>query len=266
MSCASTPDTTSKSSVVVGAPPMNAATLPTTTIRSASSCSWEPFLGVITGWDSLVMEGTLPEELEFVKGLQMNAFKMILLGGLTLLFLVSPVAAETHLNFLLGGKTLDSDDWDPGSEQGEFALMTTFGSEKWPVQIALDALGTANSEDTFNLVTPGIDTRGRRLVHGTTEFDFGVRKIWEKGRMRPFVGGGFAVIGATQERLGPEATVLSDSDSGGGMWIDGGIFWRFAQYFNLGVEGRISAAEVTLFDEKVQAGGSHLGLILGFSF
>jgi len=202
-----------------------------------------------------------------------------------MLVTVPGVSAETNINFLLGAKALDSEDWDPGEGQGELAVMTTFGPEKWPVQIALDLLGTGTSDETFRQSTLEGSVRGFSLTQSTVEFDFGVRKIWQKGKARPFVGGGIASIWATQERLLrsppgfggrdpflPERPdilpfgVVSDTDNGVGGWIDGGIFWRLTRRFNLGLEARLSGAKVTLHGEEVQAGGSHFGLVLGFGF
>ena len=44
------------------------------------------------------------------------------------------------------------------------------------------------------LVTSPIPARVD-VIQGTLEFDFGVRKIWRTGKARPFVGGGFGIIG-----------------------------------------------------------------------
>ncbi len=186
--------------------------------------------------------------------------------ALLLALVLSPsVAAETNINFLLGSKALDSDDWDPGENQGEFAVMTTFGPEKWPVQIAIDVLATGLTESEFRLVAPGSSVRGYNTTQATFEFDFGVRNIWQKGKMRPFVGGGLATIVGVQERVSA-AGVRQESEGSGGLWVDGGVFWRLGSHFNIGVEGRISGAEVELFGQDVQAGGSHLGMILGFGW
>ncbi len=195
-----------------------------------------------------------------------------------------PASAETNLNFVLGGKFLDSDDWPSGDPQGSLAFLSTFGPDSWPVQVAIDVLGSATSEDSFNISGPGFEVKGEELVQSTFEFDVGVRKIWRSGRARPFVGGGLAFIWGQQERarfvrppfeIPPRPgipvppvppVIVSDSDSAPGAWIDGGIFWRLGQRFNLGLEGRFSVAELKLGGRDVQAGGVNIGLILGWGW
>lgn len=158
-------------------------------------------------------------------------------------------AMEYQVNFFLGQKMLDEDDWAPTEDQTEFGVVTTFGGENWPVHIAVDVLGS--SEETTEM---SIDLTG-----STSEFDFGVRKIWGRKKIRPFLGGGIALINGEFEVLG-----ASFDDDGTGYWANGGVFWRLGRRFNIGVEARISRAEITLFGIDVQAGGEHIGLILGF--
>ena len=163
-------------------------------------------------------------------------------------------AMEVNINFLLGGKGLDNDDW------GE----TTFGATSWPVAIALDYIGSARYDEV--LVTSPVPAK-IDLVQGTGEFDFGVRKIWKAGKARPFVGGGFGIIGARQEvPSGIGLLTLEDTDAALGVWFNGGAFWRLGKKFNLGVDLRLSTAEVTLFGQDVQAGGAILGLLLGWGW
>ena len=104
--------------------------------------------------------------------------------------LSAPCPGETNLNFVLGGKTLDADDWPLGDDQGEIAFLSTFGPERWPVQVAIDIVGSGSTESSFSVTAPGLEIRGEDLTQSTLEIDVGVRKIWETGRARPFVGGG----------------------------------------------------------------------------
>jgi len=110
-------------------------------------------------------------------------------------------AMGVNINFLLGQKGLDSDDWGNSSfgvdadSQPVFGVETTFGATSWPVAIALDYIGSAQYDEVLvNLPFPAkVDT-----FQGTLEFDFGVRKIWKSGKARPYVGGGFGIIGVRQ--------------------------------------------------------------------
>jgi len=167
-----------------------------------------------------------------------------------LLVLAAPsFGTDYQVNFFLGQKMLDKEDWEPAEDQSEFGAITTFGGEDWPVHIAADLLGS--QEDVTEM---GIDATA-----STTELDFGVRKIWGKNKLHPFLGGGLAVINGEIEALG-----VSVDDDGTGYWIDGGLFWRLGKRFNIGFEARYSRADITLLGVDGDAGGEHIGLILGF--
>ena len=191
------------------------------------------------------------------------------------------VHAETNLNFVLGKKYLDSDDWPVGDDQGSLSFLSTFGPRSWPVQVAIDVLGSGAAERSFEIVRPGVEIRGDEVNQSTLEFDAGVRKIWRVGRARPFVGGGLAVIWGRQDRVefllppgnftGDELIprpplIISEEDEAPGAWLDGGIFWRLGKRFNIGLEARFSRAELSFAGRDVQAGGFNLGLILGWGW
>jgi hypothetical protein len=169
----------------------------------------------------------------------------------------SNALAGGDINFILGQKQLDEEQWGQASDQGEFGILASFGGEKWPVDIATDMIFSGH---TFQV--PGEDSPVE-LFSMTFELDLGVRKIWEHGKARPFVGGGLAIIAADIELAVGEISVGTDAN-GPGVWVDGGIFWRLTRHFNLGLESRISRAKVdNLFGSEVEAGGEHFGLLLG---
>jgi hypothetical protein len=129
------------------------------------------------------------------------------------------------------------------------------GKEAWPVHIAIDVFGSADVE-----ARPVADIEGR-----TSELCFGVRKIFGKNDVHPFVGGGIASIyGEAEGRVWIFSA--SDDDRAGGLWVDGGVFWRLGRRFNIGFDVRYSAAEITLADTDINAGGAHAGLLLGWGW
>jgi hypothetical protein len=172
---------------------------------------------------------------------------------------VAPLCASSmtgNFNLLVGRKYLKEDDWNPLEDQGEVGIQLDFRKKEWPVNIAIDLLTAADKETLGN----GDELKGR-----TNEFDFGVRKIWQDNRtLRPFVGGGLGFISAHKERTGTNG--FDDSDSAVGLWLCGGLYWTIADVFNIGFEARLSRASVTLLEDKVQAGGNHLGILLGYHF
>ncbi len=173
-----------------------------------------------------------------------------------MLFTINAHANEFtgNLNFFLGTKTLDKTDWEPLDEQGEFGVLVDFKQSHWPVSIAIDLLVSIDETTLF-----GVNVEGN-----TSEFDVGVRKIWEVegSSIRPYVGGGIAFI--TGEIIAGSFVTVSDEDSSTGIWLNGGIYWALSPSFNLGLDLRYSQAEVTLFDVNTEVGGTHVGVILGY--
>lgn len=182
--------------------------------------------------------------------------KKYFLATLLILF-VSNAHANNYtgnVNFFLGQKSLDSDDWWPVEDHAAFAVLVDFKQSSWPVSIALDFLGSYEESTEFGIKFEGT----------TSEFDVGVRKIWEtpSSSIRPYIGGGLAFINA--EFKGTTLFTVSDDDNGVGIWLNGGIYWTLGQHFNLGIDLRYSKAEVTIFDIDGEAGGTSAGLILGY--
>ena len=93
---------------------------------------------------------------------------------------------------------------------------------------------------------------------------FGVRKIWDGApAIRPFIGGGIAVISSEIEARTVGVT-FSDDDNALGIWIEGGVYWRVSEQFNLGLNARWSKAEVEIFGVDYEAGGNHFGVLIGY--
>jgi len=182
-----------------------------------------------------------------------------------------PGMAAGNINLFGGVKSLDQDVWSPVENQPEYGVEMTFGGAGWPVMLALDAMQSSAEEDQDSLTLTGT----------TTEVSVGIRKIWEKGRARPFIGGGLAWIDAETEAEAPPppgtpglnffpqvdpGSSATESDSGTGLWGGAGVFWRLGSYFNLGISARFSGAKVTIRGDEEQAGGLHAGILLGFGW
>ena len=173
---------------------------------------------------------------------------------LILFFINVPANAWTgNANAFFGQKTLDKEDWEPADKQLELGVLVDFKQSQWPVSIAIDLL-TSRDEVTVS----GVDIEAR-----TSEFDIGVRKIWQvsDSSIRPYIGGGIAFISAETKETSTNASV---NDTEAGLWLNGGIYWTLTQYFNLGFDLRYSQADVSFFGTDVEAGGTHVGVILGY--
>ena len=169
--------------------------------------------------------------------------------------------ADGHVNFFIGQKSLDGDDWEPVEDQLEFGAVMSFGQDDWPVHIAVDVLASAGEEKLGNVTVTG----------STFEVAAGVRKIWKKGRVLPYLGAGVGVIGAGVKFDDGFVSVDAD-DSGFGFWAGGGVFWRLGSHFNIGLDARYSSADVDLdlgagiVAQDISAGGLHYGVLLGFGW
>ena len=159
-----------------------------------------------------------------------------------------------NVNFYLGKKSVDSEDWAPVDDPVAFGVMVDFKESSWPVSIALDVMASYDE-----MTESGIKFEGT-----TSEFNAGVRKIWQPGgsMVRPYIGGGLAIIGA--EFKGTGFNTVSDDDTAMGIWLNGGIYWTLGRSFNIGLDLRYSQAEVTLFGVDGEAGGGFAGLLLGY--
>ncbi len=188
------------------------------------------------------------------------SFRCFLLLALVSAWAAPSIArADGDVNFFLGQKFLDKGDWDPVYNQPELGAEITFGKKGWPVQIAIDVLASADEQEEQTFFG-GITFKG-----STSELGVGVRKVWEPGKSRPYIGGGIALVYGKFE--GEQFGVtISDTDSVAGAWVGGGIFWRLGPAFNLGLSARYSKATVTFFGIDGEGGGAHLGLLLGWGW
>ncbi len=183
--------------------------------------------------------------------------KYFLIAFLVLL-LSTPAHAGGNVNFFAGQKMLDKDDWEPLEDQQEFGVLVDFGGKDWPVHIAVDVL-RSETDETFDLGTNQLKLTGK-----TQEINVGIRKIWDlNNEARPYVGVGVANIEGDLETEVFGVPVSVD-DSAIGYWVNVGIFGTLAKHFNIGLDLRYSAADLTIEGVDIQAGGTHIGLLLGY--
>ena len=182
----------------------------------------------------------------------------LFLLALLLLAAAAPSAQAGHVNFLLGSKVLNKNDWAPADNQLAAGMEASWGGEDWPVLIATDLMGSRKSKSQA----------GSDYKSSTGEMDLGVRKVWNSGsqrRVHPYIGGGIAFGSGTAEVTSGGVTTKSD-DTGVGAWLGGGIFWRLGSRFNLGMSLRGSSAKVSIAGVDANAGGGTFGLTLGWGW
>lgn len=180
-------------------------------------------------------------------------------GPLTRDALAQDGGTTGNVNVFLGGKGLD-DEWEPADSQGEFGFEVDFRPRSWPVNLVIGLRAGADEADVFDpIFGPG------QLESRTSELTFGVKKIWEPQGVpiRPFIGGGL-LLAEAEATLKDSGGEVSDSDSGFGIWFGGGVYFTLAGHFNIGLDLRVSRAEVEVAGVDTDAGGDHLGVILGY--
>ena len=190
------------------------------------------------------------KENKFIK----SSLKIIAIVGLVSSFPSSPALAnnyEGNVRLFLGQKHLDSETWNTLDRQNEIGLFFDIKNSAWPVSIAFDIIGSGEDKNEAGA------ERGY-----TIEQHLGVRKFWSiaDSGINPYLGGGLALIKAEYEVIGE----TKDDDRAVGVWVGAGADWHLSQKLSLGIDVRYSQADVTIFDEEIDAGGFHTGVTLGY--
>jgi len=168
------------------------------------------------------------------------------------------------VNLFLGAKQLDEDDWEPIDEHDEYGIMLDFRQKSWPVSIALDFLGSSSDKETGSEYVSGYGVVPYTAEGETNELHFGIRKIWDRlTPFRPYIGGGLAFVDA-EAKVTVLGIPVNDDDNAMGFWLGGGFYLTVGGHFNIGLDIRLSKAEVTIFDVDAEAGGTHAGIVIGY--
>lgn len=180
------------------------------------------------------------------------ALALSLVSASTFLPAISFAAANVQL--FVGQKDLDDDDWKGIDPQLEIGVMTTSGPESWPVSIAADLMYSQGSGKRS----------GVKVTGNTTEINLGVRKIFDSGDLRPYVGGGLAYILA-EAKGSVGGFSASESTAAPGFWANAGLFYNIGQ-IGVGAGLRFSAANSDKDEFEAELGGLHYGVTVGYTF
>lgn len=196
------------------------------------------------------------------------------LVALALLSLASRAdAGPGYVNFVLGQKVYDSEDWDPIDKQPVFGVEAAFGPATWPVHIMTFLQRSSKSKDQV------VDDAGTPVSvtfdADTWEFGAGLNKTWTAGKLYPYVGAGLDYIKVDVTAHVDQLTG-SDDANGFGFFGGAGAFYRIGTRFNLGGTVRYSSANVDFnaYDTgnvefsgaDVNAGGLTFGFLVGWGW
>lgn len=163
------------------------------------------------------------------------------------------MADEMNLNLSLGTKWLPRNQWDPVDRQGELGILFDFRPTNSHIAYAAN-LYVSGASETEN----GVEVKG-----STTELQLGIKRAWNtRPHMHPFLGAGITLAHAQIESAG-----VKTSDGSIGGWVTCGIYWTIIKHLNIGPIANYSYAPVKFAnDANTNAGGLHLGLLVGYHF
>lgn len=170
-----------------------------------------------------------------------------------------PSALVADFNFLLGQKFLDHEDWGKLDEQLLTGLESTWRGPTWPVGIAFDAMFSNAEKRTSQFTTEETVTRA-----STLELGLGLRAIVPFGRIRPYVGGGAALVQGDVQIIRRQEADEASGAGGIGYWASAGVFGRLGETANVGLAVRWSQAHVKSGGFETNAGGMVYAITLGF--
>lgn len=182
--------------------------------------------------------------------LLLAACAAVALGG-------TPALAGGNVNFTLGNRTLNQDNYGPLDEQPFIGGYAEFPVMAWPVDLSAGVY-RSTKDDTVS----GFDVSAT-----ITEVSFGAMKTWNvMGNMYPFAGGGLSMVKVSAEVDTGSGTASAD-DTSGAYYAEGGVYWRMGEVFNLGVHGRFNrGSKINLEGANFNSDYFQVGVLAGFGF
>jgi len=164
----------------------------------------------------------------------------------------SAQARESRIALILGGRSLDEDDYAPVEDQGVLGF-----------EFAYEGVGSACGFEAGMQVSADEDDFGGADIEAITrEIYGGIHKSLGTSNVRPYVGAGLTLVGVEIEVGG-----LSDDDASAALYAHGGLAIDVSESFFVGFDLRV------LFGSDLEIGGvetdadyTQFGLLLGLRF
>lgn len=161
-----------------------------------------------------------------------------------------------HLHGAVALKLL-VDDWDPVDRQVEGLVRIDWRRRDWPVAIAA---GFAFARSTESGSALGVDDA--EVAGETQELHLGVawfRRL--ESELTLFAAGGVAGLRGEQRVEAPNVSA-HESGVGIGGWLQGGVYWTWRET-DIGLLAQWSFGRVDIGDDTFDAGGAHVGVLIG---
>lgn len=206
--------------------------------------------------------------------------KKIISISLMLLFVVTPTFAMAtnwsgNINALIGVKMLNDGDWGDFDDQIEVGIIADFGMDSWPLRLSANLIYSRDSSSDYHDHEVGNTYYYTYYAEAasTVELNLGVKKIWTPAeRFNIYVAGGIAVIYGEMKitrannLTGSYRDSDTEDDTGLGGWGSVGCYMNLTQHINVGLDLRYSTAEIDMYDDVIDAGGTHIGLLVGYAW
>jgi hypothetical protein len=194
----------------------------------------------------------------------MRILPAILAPGVAIAMLAAPAFAAGNANVVVGPRYLDDGSWNPVADQTAIGFTLDVGKKFWPINFAIGYHASTATDRSTNPAPVGeLELKGQ-----VREFDMGVLKSWALAhRLRPFAGGGLGLVQGSSRANFETLGETSDSGTGAGAWLDGGVYWRLAGHLNLGLDARVLlGANVTMFGFNRSADYRQIGMLVGWGW
>lgn len=205
--------------------------------------------------------------------------KSLIVAALFLVPIIPGLAQAAELsgnvNAFIGMKMLDDSDWGDFDDQTEFGVMADLGANTWPIGLSANLIYSSDSTSDYHDNEIGDTYYYTYYAEDATtvELNLGVKKIWAvSGPFNIYVAGGLATIYGEMEITrannlsGTYRDTDSEDDTGLGGWGAVGCYFTFANHVNVGMDLRYSSAEIDMYDDEIDAGGVHVGLLVGYAW
>ncbi len=157
-----------------------------------------------------------------------------------------------NLGIFGGINKLLADEWSGAQFQPNVGVMFDIGKRGWLANIAID-YKFSSEEGTF---------RGQNVEGELTELDIGARFHIDDPTInwKSYFGAGIAFI---EDELSIDG--VSDSGSETGFWLNAGLYYRWQNQWNIGVDLRYSAVIDDIEDNKLLTPDHYAyGLMVGY--
>lgn len=176
----------------------------------------------------------------------------VILLTLLVSFTAMAEAPPSRVSAFLGSKAVSGSEWKPYEDQFEVGLAADINLGSLPVNLYIGTTASIDKHDSG-------DDEGK-----TTEQLLGISKHFSN--ILPFDSTTYVMGGIARIEGELTKSSVTEKDDAIGYFMGSGIVWNFTQHFDIGFEFRYSHAEITLGNEKVNAGGSHFGITTGFNW